>query len=507
MGTDPNLNATKDSYSDNYGAFGTAEIGAETVRLRQRIYNIPPGLYAIKAQCITVGAEKSNTYLYAAEEATIEKTVPFDILEGDELTTYNNLVAHHRAEVEKVNGTFRYNAPVGDFLAGGKATNADGTGYTCGDKYEPDESFHEKTIYLYVKPMEKDTEVIDLTNGTSTTRIVEKGKGFLAYGFYKTALDGRSFLDNVKLYYYGPEEFGLDAFNTINEQPEAFTTRAYPNPHRFNFTRSLYPFTSASADVAEGEGAWNSVVLPVSLTGNNLISAFGENVKLSKLKGINPDLPSQIVFEPVPVLEMNDNIALEAGEVYALWTDRKPTWYTSDNKYNYTMDLQNGTIIDTYGPIYHIDGVNRPDTDSFFTLINSSDYDASSRKFTKIYATGNNGEYKLKATGYFAKPDYAPAHSYVLTGGKMYYLSGNWTPMPGSSWYLEDVDGTPLMNFSFLESETTDIEEISTDADGSLATKATGIYNLNGQKISDNASTAGLAKGIYISGGKKIVVK
>lgn len=63
------------------------------------------------------------------------------------------------------------------------------------------------------------------------------------------------------------------------------------------------------------------------------------------------------------------------------------------------------------------------------------------------------------------------------------------------------------MNFSFLESETTDIEEISTDADGSLATKATGIYNLNGQKISDNASTAGLAKGIYISGGKKIVVK
>ena len=76
--------------------------------------------------------------------------------------------------------------------------------------------------------------------------------------------------------------------------------------------------------------------------------------------------------------------------------------------------------------------------------------------------------------------------------------------------YLEMTmaDGSSVQNAVFYSSinpgaGTTAISGIHADA----AQKSAAIYSIDGKKVSDSGSTAGLAKGVYIQNGKKIVVK
>ena len=78
-------------------------------------------------------------------------------------------------------------------------------------------------------------------------------------------------------------------------------------------------------------------------------------------------------------------------------------------------------------------------------------------------------------------------------------------------WTLQEVDAAGnvvdgnRLSFDFGDGELTGISDITTD--GAEGTRMEGVYNLNGQKVADGTSTEGLAKGIYVVGGKKIVVR
>ena len=61
------------------------------------------------------------------------------------------------------------------------------------------------------------------------------------------------------------------------------------------------------------------------------------------------------------------------------------------------------------------------------------------------------------------------------------------------------------LSFDFGDGELTGISDITTD--GAEGTRMEGVYNLNGQKVSDGDSTDNLPKGIYVVGGRKVVVR
>ena len=66
-----------------------------------------------------------------------------------------------------------------------------------------------------------------------------------------------------------------------------------------------------------------------------------------------------------------------------------------------------------------------------------------------------------------------------------------------------DVDG--VVAIELTESAITDIATVNLNANGS--TKSTAVYTIAGQKVRSNGSLTGLPRGIYIVGGKKVIVK
>ena len=128
---------------------------------------------------------------------------------------------------------------------------------------------------------------------------------------------------------------------------------------------------------------------------------------------------------------------------------------------------------------------------------------------TKTYKTADG---YLLFTGYFYKPTSVAKGNYVLNAGTVYHLTDDWTNgLVGTMWTLQEVDkfGTPVtgnkLSIDFGDDHLTGIKEIS--ADGAADAAVEGIYNLNGQKVSDNSSIDNLPKGIYIVNGRKMVVR
>ena len=61
------------------------------------------------------------------------------------------------------------------------------------------------------------------------------------------------------------------------------------------------------------------------------------------------------------------------------------------------------------------------------------------------------------------------------------------------------------MLLEFEGGELTGIRNIKAEAEATAA--AGGLYDLNGRLVNTSGSTDGLQKGIYIVGGKKVIVK
>ena len=150
-------------------------------------------------------------------------------------------------------------------------------------------------------------------------------------------------------------------------------------------------------------------------------------------------------------------------------------------------------------------------------LIEANNYDGQNTTYedgvvTKYYRTEDGGGHDLMFKGYFYRnTNGAPANSYVLSNGTVYWLSQPWNRLMGTMWTLQEVDAAGIEGvfdcqiFLYDVGELTGISDITTD--GAEGTRMEGVYNLNGQKVADGTSTEGLAKGIYVVGGKKIVVR
>ena len=414
-----------------YGAYNAASIESGTGKLSQTITGLTPGLYRVTCQSFDVTDGTNDcAYLFANNEKSLVNTISTeDFGKGTSITTTNNAIK------------------AGAIFAGN-------------DTYNTGEGNKAYTNEIYVM-------------------VGEDGK--LTFGIDKTCEDGMVFADNFELFYCGTQQMFLDANNRSTDSRTVTDGTAtgidyteYKYPVRLNLRRSFTP------------NAWNAIVLPVDLSGDQVKAAFGNgDAKLSKLMGINPDRPSQILFQSVDL----DKEGMTKGECYIVYVTKGPDLakgatesYTNNNTESVTIK----------GPVYHIEGVTQ---DAYTEATVTKDYTTEAGKLT--------------FTGYYYRPESIDAGLYMMEQGNMYHLTAEYKSLYGTYWTLSYSEGsTSDSKFSLaidgVDEGTTAIEGINigrTEAAG-----PDGIYTIGGQRMSQEDMKL-LPKGIYIVKGKKIVVR
>lgn len=490
------------SYLTEYGEYGGAEM-RDPIVMRQTVDDLKPGTYVITAEAFVsnesddgataITSTNPVAYLFAAgTQGVNEGAVIEQLSEGDQ-TTFNNLMATHERYFTGNNAQyFRRNVPASEFLA----TGDNGQRYLV-------------TISVNV-------------TGTNDKEGNPNNDGTLTIGVAKALAEGRVYVDNVRVFYSGDNEFGINAYSKNNTElsPTNLTgidMSKYEFARVFNLSRDFGETTGDKVD----NPVWEALVMPVNLTKTQVHNTFGNDVKLCHLKGLDNG-GSRIQFNTVDLMSGNGNdIALYAGECYAVKVTEAPTIKRNDPRHEFIVfssdeDIQNAKI--SYpSPVYQFTGVTRMSkVDALIASQNIDEDDEadSPMKYadgtvTKTYKTADGN---LLFTGYFYKPTSVAKGNYVLNAGTVYHLTDVWTNgLVGTMWTLQVVDdsGTPVpgskLSIDFGDDHLTGITEIS--ADGAADAAVEGIYNLNGQKVSDNSSIDNLPKGIYIVNGRKMVVR
>ena len=487
------------SYLTAYGEYGGAEM-RDPIVMRQTVSGLKPGTYVITAEAfvsddnpdLPITSTDPDAYLFAAgTQGVNEGAVIEQLSEGDQ-TTFNNLMATHERYFTGNNAQyFRRNVPASEFLA----TGDNGQRYLV-------------TISVNV-------------TGTNDKEGNPNNDGTLTIGVAKALAEGRVYVDNVRVFYSGDNEFGINAYSKNNTElsPTNLTgidMSKYEFARVFNLSRDF----GATTDDKVTNPVWEALVMPVNLTKTQVHNTFGNDVKLCHLKGLDNG-GSRIQFNTVDLSGNGNDIALYAGECYAVKVTEAPVIKRGADRHEFIVfsvdENINNAKISYPSPVYQFAGVTRMSKlDALIASQNIDEDDVTDSPMeyangtvTKTYKTADGN---LLFTGYFYKPASVAAGNYVLNAGTVYHLTGDWTNgLVGTMWTLQEVDNNGAavqgskLSIDFGDDHLTGIKEIS--ADGAADAAVEGIYNLNGQKVSDDSSMDNLPKGIYIVNGRKMVVR
>ena len=259
-------------------------------------------------------------------------------------------------------------------------------------------------------------------------------------------------------------------------------------------------------------GKWNSLVLPISLTVGQVKSIFGDQVHISEFKGAyDKNHPQRIIFDPITANRNDpDAIAIEEGKLYLV----KPTadGGMPQGQPEKTFTYGDKTISVTN--YYTIVGV------TFKKKSEIADNAYSGRVMGKTGNEDFDTKQQVQFVGTYVKcfaNDLIPAYSYVLNGNNEGGTAGLWyyrtvpTKTKGFRGWLQSVKSQTSKVFEYeIEGVVEQVNGNTTAIDGIEAAQqhSANIYNLNGQLVRQGAtSTEGLPSGLYIVGGKKLVVK
>ncbi|KIP55011.1 hypothetical protein ST42_10770 [Prevotella pectinovora] len=315
--------------------------------------------------------------------------------------------------------------------------------------------------------------------------------------------DAWTCFDNFKIEYLGtpPNVLILD-----EEQTDGGYIKAQAQDDNKTLQKSIvYLHRTMNTD------KWNSLVLPISLTVGQVKSIFGDQVHISKFVGAQADHPQRIIFDPITANRNDpDAIAIEAGKLYLV----KPT---ADG------GMPQGQTEKTFNK----DGYNISVT-NYYTIVGVT-FKKKSEIADNAYSgrvMGDTGpeefgtNQQVQFVGTYVKcfdNDLIPANSYVLNGNNKGGTAGLWyyrtkpTKTKGFRGWLQPANGQSAKVFEYeIEGVVEQVNGNTTAIDGIEAAQqhSANIYNLNGQLVRQGAtSTEGLPSGLYIVGGKKLVVK
>lgn len=287
---------------------------------------------------------------------------------------------------------------------------------------------------------------------------------------------------------------------------------------------------------------WNSFVLPVDLKRDQFRQAFGANARLAKLSNLTS---SEIQFQTINMDAMTNNgVVLKAYTPYIIFPTKIHTDSTKVSPaYKATLSSTNGeskpqeVVIkanhyDIPNVTFETNNENKNDlsnmnTDTWVsnvtTKVKGTDgsmeaYGTFARTFgqdvTQITdeKADNYGAYKFNDHKIIDGRDNLIG-SYFFVQGNLYYSSKDRVRgLRGFSCWFKPVDNLPSVHklnlyIDGVANGTTGIDEVAFGDEEPTGKAAKGIYNMNGQLVSNGSDTTNLPAGMYIVNGKKCVVR
>lgn len=278
---------------------------------------------------------------------------------------------------------------------------------------------------------------------------------------------------------------------------------------------------------------WNSFVLPVSLKRDQFRQAFGANARLAKLHALTS---SEIQFETIDMDAMTDNAeVLTAYIPYIIF----PTKIHTDNikaspAYKASLTKRNGESTPVVIKANHYDipnvtfettSANENDltnmtTDTWVSTTKGYSTDGSmvaygtfARTFGTNATQDQNGVYSFNDNYDIISGRDDLKGSYFFDKGNLYYSSKRVRGLRGFSCWFKPVDSSTPTNTKLnlyidgVANGTTGIDEVAFGDEEPTGKAAKGIYNMNGQLVSNGSDTTNLPAGMYIVNGKKCVVR
>lgn len=285
---------------------------------------------------------------------------------------------------------------------------------------------------------------------------------------------------------------------------------------------------------------WNSFVLPVSLKRDQFRQAFGANARLAKLHALTS---SEIQFQTVD-MDVNDNaVVLDAYTPYIIF----PTKIHDTDKtkvspaYKATLTKTNGEQQDVVIKANHYDIPNvtfetNSKNENDLSQMNTSTW------VSDVTTTVGNSNGSMVAYGTFARTfgqkatqnvtdekaaDYGVykfddrniisgrddlKDCFFFDNGNLYCSHERKRGLRGFSCWFKPVNSssaTTKLNLYIdgVANGTTGIDEVAFGDEEPTGKAAKGIYNMNGQLVSNGSDTTNLPAGMYIVNGKKCVVR
>lgn len=286
-----------------------------------------------------------------------------------------------------------------------------------------------------------------------------------------TVVGGLNLADNIKVY-------GLALGSDINEDgtstdcPEEFLV--LDEDETLNDNRSLTKATMVFHRTFTTD-KWNSLILPVDMTADQVKAAFGKDTKLEKFDKYDENW---IYFSPV-VPDANGNM-LKANIPYIIYPTSQPDYVNR----NYNVGSDKEKHID--GPVYTVTGI---------------DYKGQPTEM-KCKDTGSSTTGMTHYGSYVYRQE-VPAKSYMLSKGDMVHTSKVHNVKSYRSWLEETTPSEKTLQLKVSDSDnsTTGIKVIE-----EAPQNANAVYNVNGMRM-NSSNTDNLPKGVYIINNKKVVIK
>lgn len=262
--------------------------------------------------------------------------------------------------------------------------------------------------------------------------------------------------------------------------------------------------------ITEGKGKWNSLILPVDLTKAQFTELFGSDASLAQAnklyKKVEKDkdgntLEQRIIgFEIVPDPTHESDAFLVANTPYIIYMTKEAIEGHQNLSYQNTWDAG-----DISGEIYKLDKDSKAGGVTYGTAetrVNTGEVDFKNPFVTEWKLT------KLAFKGSYEPKQSLAAGDYIFNNGDMYHLTQSGHTMKAFRCWLtsvyetsSDANAAKAFSFGFDGNETTGIDNVHANR---LDNKSQKVYNMNGQQID---SLLGVQPGIYIVGGKKVVIK
>jgi hypothetical protein len=351
--------------------------------------------------------------------------------------------------------------------------------------------------YIFINPTQE-YDAVTITEGKGISLL----DGLAVYGLLlRNDKDGNGVADDDEL----DDECQQDlVFQETVNPVTSKASKTYRGKQTMYFQRTFV------GGEDNGEGKWNSLILPVNLTKAQFTELFGSDAKLAQAnnlyKKVGKDkdgntLEQRIIgFEIVPDPTHESDAFLVANTPYIIYMTKEAIEGHQNLSYQNTWDAG-----DISGEIYKLDKDSEAGGVTYGTAetrVNTGEVDFKNPFVTEWKLT------KLAFKGSYEPKQSLAAGDYIFNNGDMYHLTQSGHTMKAFRCWLtpvyetsSDANAAKAFSFGFDGNETTGIDNVHANR---LDNKSQKVYNMNGQQID---SLLGVQPGIYIVGGKKVVIK